>query len=178
MRRSCTLAVATIPALGACGTDPTQPPAEDPRAAHYDSLASVVASHDVARAAALSMIALAYHAGITPTTVTVQDSDAATEYQAAVVRTVLSGSSSLPGMEPIPDTWDIVLWQEPDGERFLHIRGQTDSVSFGPSDPSLPLLHFGRLEWGADGREKMGVEGYALLAMGDPSGHSRSSATR
>jgi hypothetical protein len=170
VRRPRAIAAATVLVLCACGSDATRPRL-DPQAAHYDSLAAVAAaSGDFARDGALSMVALAYQGGITPGTVTVQDSGAATVYRAVVVRDVLSGSPPFPGAEAMPDMWSLVLWQEPDGARFIHVTGQTDSVSFGAGDGGSSILHFGQVDWGADGRRKHSADGYALLAMGDPSG--------
>lgn len=164
------IAAAVVLLCAACGTEATRP-RPDPLAAHYDGLAAAaIASGDVARGGALSLVSLAYQSGITPGTVTVQDSGAPTVYRAAVVRTVLAGAPPVPGMEPRPDMWDVLFWQEPDGARYIHVTGQTDSVRFAPDPIDGSLLHFGRVDRGADGQGKRGVDGYALLAMGEPAG--------
>jgi hypothetical protein len=168
LRRLHAVAAASALLLGACA-DATRPRG-DPQAAHYDNLAAAAfARGDILRGGALSTVALAYYHGIMPATVTVQDSGTTTVYRAAVVRTVLNGGFPFPPGEAWPDLWDIVLWQEPDGDRFILISGHTDSVSFAP-DPGGSLLHFGQVDWGAAGREKQGVGGYTLLAEGAPSG--------
>lgn len=156
--------------LCACGGEPTRPRL-DPRALHYDSLSRVAsASGEITRAAALSQIAFAYAGGVTPASVSVLDSGVATTYRAAVTRTVLTGPPPLPPMGPMPDMWDVVFWQEPDGERFIHVSGRGDSVSFFPEPGGSSPLRLGMLDWGAPGREKRSSLGYALLAVGDSSG--------
>lgn len=165
VRRSRELAVAAVLVLLACGSDSTRPRL-DTQAAHYDSLALVAGRNgDVARDAALSIVALAYQAGIEPGTVTVQDSGAATVYRAVVVRNVFSNPSPLSGATEMRD---LVLWQEPDGARFIHVFGQTDSTDFAPSDDSP--VQYGEIDWGSDDRREGGADGYVLLVAGAPSG--------
>lgn len=160
------LAVIAVLGLCACASDTTRARI-DPQAAHYDSLALIAARNgDIARQGALSIVALAYQAGIEPGTVTVQDSGAATLYRAVVVRNTFSHPSPLSGAT---EMWDLVLWQEPDGARFIHVTGKTDSASFAPSDASF--LHFGQISWVGDEREEDGADGYALLAASDASGN-------
>lgn len=160
------LATVTVLGLFACGSDSSGPHI-DPQAAHFDSLARAAGRNgDFVREGALSTVALAYQAGIEPATVTVQDSGTPTVYRATVVRNSYAHPDPESGATGF---WELVLWQEPDGARFIFATGQADSASLSVSStPSL--LHFGQINWGTDDHEEGGADGYVLLSPNGPSG--------
>jgi hypothetical protein len=139
--------------------------------AHYDSLSrDAVARGDLTRAMALAQIVFMYRGGITPATVSVQDSGVTTPYRAAVLWFDHSDPPPRPWLVGPPNMWNVVFWQEPDAERFIHVSGSGDSVSFAPSFDDHGLFFFGQVDWGAPGREKRGDGGYARVAVLDSSG--------
>jgi hypothetical protein len=155
-------------ALCACGSDSTSPPVNT-QASHYDSLSrAALASGDISRGGALSMVALAYMGGVSPASVSVEDSNATTTYEAIVVRELLSGAPPFPGADSLFEVVTVVLWQPPDGTRFISVVGSTDSVAFGTTDTSF--VHFGELDWGNAAQHKISIDGYALIATSDSSG--------
>lgn len=165
------LAVVATFLLCACGGDSTRPRI-DPMAAHFDSLAQIAtANHDIARAGAMSTIALAYQSGVQPGIAALQDSGSALTYRAAVLWNQYDGSRQAETLAPRPNSWDLVLWQEPDGARYLFVQGSRDSVTFrATGDPDSP---FGMADWGDVGRWEESVDGYARLAMGESTGACR-----